>query len=624
MQLKYFAGCAGWRFLRGLYPDSLAPKEYLSYYSRIFDIVEVALPATYRFSLKHWAAETPPAFRFAVRLPPLEAVEGEGRLGAFLEGLAPVEEKVLAVVVRAPDIEFADGGRRWLEETLDACTYHGYSVVIDPVHQSWFSDLAYGIMRRRGTALMWSSGRQGPPQAAVTSDTIYLRLAGAATEGSNDNSGMWKAWVDKARQEAQDDRRVETTVIIADHPGIANAALAALGLPEKKYAGPLLTLKPVSAANLSQQGARKWWTGRAVACIDLNAFYPSCEELREPALRGAPHAVIMTDQPAGSITRGVVSSCSYAARRFGVKSAMPLSRALALCPDLILRPVDIPYYKQVSEKVMAVLAGFASVLEQASIDEAFVDCTDRLAAAPGAGPERYAADIKKAILERCGLSVSVGIAPTKSAAKIACDFVKPDGTTIVYPDQLQDFLAPLEVGRISGIGPKTQQELKRAMGVETIGQLAACDVQRLAALFGKNMGVWMWHVATGADDEPVQPRDDHVSVSTEHSLELHARSRDEVIAHLHGLVDELYSRIARKGYMFRTVGVKLVRSDFATESREVSFQGAKAGREAIASAIPVLADRFSYDGKPVRKVGLRVTNLVSPGGQKQTTLLDFG
>ena len=600
--MKYFVGCTGWRLDArgtGFYPGSLEPKEQLQFYSRVFDIVEFGLPATYHFSLKKWAAETPEGFRFIIRMPWL----AQGAVGTFLEGLRDIEEKVLAVAVQTPaGIDLAVG-RAWLDDILGKCTYHGYTALVDFSHPSWSSDSAYAIMRKHGAASYWSNGRQELAQAQVTSDLVCLRLA--SQEG-------WQAWVKRAGEEAEGDRHAEAVSIIADSPALANAALRFLGLPEKKYRGPLPAPAPVRLP------AR--WKGRAVACVDLNAFYPSCEELREPSLKGRPHAVIMTDQPAGGITKGVVSSCSYEARRFGVRSAMPLARALSLCPDLILRPVDIGYYRQVSEKVMSGLAAFADVIEQASVDEAFLDCTTRLVST---NPENYAAQIKKAINDSCGLAASIGIAPTKSAAKIASDFKKPDGTTIVYPDRLQDFLAPLEVGRVSGIGPKTQQQLKR-LGIETIGQLASYDVQKLSSRFGRN-GLWMWQVATGADDSPVVPRDDHLSVSTEHTLEVHVRSKDEVVAHLNNLVDEIYGRVARHGYHFRTVGVKLVRSDFSIESREVSFPNPKIGRESIASAIPQLAERFSYHGLAIRKVGLRVTNLTSPRlNEAQKTLLDFG
>jgi DNA polymerase IV (DinB-like DNA polymerase) len=358
-------------------------------------------------------------------------------------------------------------------------------------------------------------------------------------------------------------------------------------------------------------------------CVDLNAFYPSCEELREPALAGKPHTVIMTDQKE-RITKGVVSSCSYEARKFGIRSAMPLARALALCPDLLLRPVDIPYYQQVSEKVMGVLEQFADVLEQASIDEAFLDCTKSAAA----DPYGHAARIKAAIKERCGLQVSVGVAPSKSIAKIASDFKKPDGLTVVHPSRLGTFLAPLEVGRISGIGPKTQQTLKK-MGIETIGQLASCDVQRLTDRFGRN-GLWMWRVANGSDDEAVQPREEHVSLSIEHTLDEFTRDRDRIFVYLNELVEEIYDRIVRRGYMFRTVGVKIVRTDFTIETRETSFQELQARRESISSVIEQLLGKFSLEESTpaVRKVGLWVTNLVSMREEesqirRQRTILDY-
>ena len=225
------------------------------------------------------------------------------------------------------------------------------------------------------------------------------------------------------------------------------------------------------------------WVGRVIACIDLNAFYPSCEELRDPSLKGKAHAVIMTDEKMGEIMRGAVSSCSYEARRYGVSSAMSRSKAKSMCPDLILHPVDIPYYEEISEQVMNAILKYADTLEQASIDEAFLDCTIRIRSE---SPETYALKIKKTIKDNCGgLACSIGVTSTKSAAKIASDFEKPDGLTVVYPAVLRKFLEPLDVGSVAGIGPKTQRALKD-MGIETLGELAKADAQRLKERFGKN------------------------------------------------------------------------------------------------------------------------------------------
>jgi DNA polymerase IV (DinB-like DNA polymerase) len=350
------------------------------------------------------------------------------------------------------------------------------------------------------------------------------------------------------------------------------------------------------------------WIGRVIACIDLNAFYPSCEELRDPSLKGKAHAVIMTDEKMGDIMKGAVSSCSYEARRYGVSSAMSLSKAKSLCPDLILRPVDIPYYRGISEQVMNAVQGYADTLEQASIDEAFLDCTTRILSE---SPETYAAKIKKTIRDKCGgLSCSIGVTSTKSAAKIASDFEKPDGLTVVYPTELKKFLEPLDVGAVAGIGPKTQRALKE-MSIDTLGQLAKADVQKLKEQFGKN-GYWMWKVANGTDDEMVAPRADNVSLSTENTLDVYTRDKEKIHGVLDELVDDLFQRVRENGYLFRTVGIKLVRTNFSVETRVTTFGEFRNDSESISSVLGRLLDKFeiSENKPPVRKVGLIVTHLV--------------
>ncbi len=596
--LKYFVGCAGWRYgslVTGFYPATLDPKDYLAYYSRVFDLAQVSMSSSYKHALGRWAEETPDSFRFIVKVP--RQATDINLIGKFLEDLAAIEEKVLAIIVQVPAAMTLMEGRKWLDKILAKCVYHGYSAAVEFGHGSWFQDMTYNILREHGAALVWSDRHLNP---IVTSDFLYLRLA-------NNNE---KAWIEKVKEQDQ----LEFAVIVVDNPAKANETLELLGLRRRKYAGPL----PAPSLPYMEP-----WKGRVVMCVDLNAFYPSCEELREPALRGKPHAVIMTDQK-DKVTKGVVSSCSYEARKFGVRSAMPLARVLALCPDIVLRPVDMPYYKQISEKVMDVLALYASVLEQASIDEAFLDCTGRAEN----DPYEHATRIKKAIREECGLLSSIGVAPSKSAAKIASDFKKPDGLTIVHPDYVQKFLAPLEVRRISGVGPKTQLALGK-IGIETIGQLAAFDVQKLTERFGRN-GLWMWKIANGSEDEAVQPREDSVSLSTEHTLEEFTKDRDRIFVYLDELVDEIYGRLVRHGYMFRTVGVKIVRADFTTETREISFQELQARRESISSVIGQLLSRFSFGDstQAVRKVGLRATILVSIREEEiqirsQKTLLDY-
>jgi DNA polymerase IV (DinB-like DNA polymerase) len=349
------------------------------------------------------------------------------------------------------------------------------------------------------------------------------------------------------------------------------------------------------------------WTGSVISCVDLNAFYSSCEELRNHTLKGKSHAVIMTDQHKGQITKGVVSTCSYEARKYGIRSAMPLSEALSLNPNLILLPVDISYYRQVSKKVMGVLEKFADVLEQASIDEAFLDCAIKRG---NDQPEDYAMKIKRAIKNECDLLCSIGVTSTKASAKIAADYRKPDGLTVVYPYNLKGFLESLAVSTVAGIGPQTQKRLMEK-GIETLGQLATYDVQKLIQEFGIN-GKWMWNVANGKDEEPVIPRGDHILISTESTLVRHTRNKDKIKQVLEGLVDELHERAQKNGYLFRTVGIKLVRADFTIETREITFQEFSETKISISSQVDVLLNRFTYSGDQpaTRKVGLKLSNLI--------------
>lgn len=410
--------------------------------------------------------------------------------------------------------------------------------------------------------------------------------------------------------------------------------------------------------------------------VDMNAFFPSCEEIRDPSLKGKPHAVIMTPEREGAITRGAVASCSYEARRYGIRSAMSLIKAKELCPDLILKPVDKQYYCQISNKVMALLDEYADILEKASIDEAYLDCSNKIKSQyflqmqyeSGRSQlrnekkddakseffltkseripftvESYALRIKNSIKAQCnGIVCSIGVAPTKSAAKIASDFIKPNGLTIVYSHNLLQFLAPLEAIKISGIGTKTNHVLKQ-MGIKTIGQLAKCDIQILIEKFGKKNGLWMWHVANGKDNDPVIPRETSLSLSAEKTLLEPSKDKKMILNYLiNELVDDVYERVKKGGYEFKTVGIKLVKSNFAVETRETTFFNYSHDKESIVAVIEPLLEKFyigkrnNYNSKDntfrelgfpfIRKIGIKVSNLSNIGKEKlnyQKTLYDY-
>jgi DNA polymerase IV (archaeal DinB-like DNA polymerase) len=388
---------------------------------------------------------------------------------------------------------------------------------------------------------------------------------------------------------------------------------------------------------------KKQWRGKAILHVDINSFYSSCEEIKNPSLKGKPHAVIMTPQDSNNITKGAVTTCSYEAKKLGIKSAMPLYKALELCPNLILHGVDKKFYEKISNEVMEILEDYADIFEQASIDEAYLDCTNKIATTE-VMVEEYAQDIKKSIKEKCdGLLTSIGIAPTKSVAKIASDYQKPDGLTIIHFNELQNFLNPLDVERISGIGIKTQKILKEQMNIKTIGQLSNTDVQLLIERFGKKIGTWMWQVANGLDNEPVLPHRNHISLSNESTLEFITYNKEIIKQSLYELIDGLYERIKNNKYQFRTVGIKIMRTDFSIETREKSYIKYQSERKSIESLIEEVLDKFDFEDNnlviptkkitrkflPIRKVGLKVSNLIAieksnkDNEYKQKTLLDY-
>lgn len=387
----------------------------------------------------------------------------------------------------------------------------------------------------------------------------------------------------------------------------------------------------------------KNWTGKVILHVDINSFYSSCEEIRNTSLKGKQHAVIMTNQTFGNITKGVVATCSYEAKRLGVQSGMPLYKALELCPNLILLTVDKSYYNKMSELIMKIIEGFSDSFEQASIDEAYLDCTAKISSS-NLTIEEYAKQIKKTIQDSCGgLLTSIGVSTSKSVAKIASDYQKPDGLIIVSREEINKFLYPLEVERISGIGVKTQKILKGEMKIKTIGQLAETDVQILIEKFGRKTGTWMWQVSNGEDNEPVIPRDDHISLSNESTLNNFTQDREEIKKYLHELVDELFERVINNDYQFRTVAIKLVRTDFRIETRETSYTTYQKSRKSIESVIDDLLDKFIFGNElsdtdriidsnkkvlTVRKVGLKVSNLIRDKNRRNTrsrqkTLLEY-
>lgn len=298
--------------------------------------------------------------------------------------------------------------------------------------------------------------------------------------------------------------------------------------------------------------------GRLVMHVDMDAFFAAIEQRDHEGYRGQPVIV------GGLSGRGVVSTCSYEARRFGVHSAMPMVRARRLCPQGIFLPGRFERYRAVSREIFAIFARYAPVVEPLSIDEAFLDLTgmEHLMGTPLA----YARKLKAEIREKTGLVASVGLAPNKFLAKLASDLRKPDGLVIVTPENMRAILDPLPVGRIWGVGRKTEQVLQR-LGIRHIQELRGTPREKLAAAMGEHMAAHLLALADGQDDRPVAPREPAKSIGKEVTFPVDLQSQAEAEQVLLELAEKVGYRLRREGVKGRTVQLKLRLGNFKTYTR---------------------------------------------------------
>jgi DNA polymerase-4 len=330
----------------------------------------------------------------------------------------------------------------------------------------------------------------------------------------------------------------------------------------------------------------------------MDAFYASVEQRDRPLLQGKP--VIVGADPRG---RGVVAAASYEVRRFGVHSAMPISRAARLCPQAVFLPVDMEKYARVSKEIMAILAEYSPLVEPLSLDEAFLDVTgtERLFGSPLG----LAQTIKRRIREAVGLAASAGVAPNKFLAKLASDLEKPDGLVEVRPGEEASFLQPLAVERLWGVGRVTAGELRR-MGIKTTGQLARVPVSLLQRRFGK-IGSHLHELAWGRDDRPVEPFAPPKSMGAEETFAQDHRDLDYLQLTLRAQAERVARELRAEGYVGRTVTLKLRFKDFRTLTRSLTGEPTQDGLEIFQRVRSLLA-RVPLV-QPVRLIGLSVSSL---------------
>jgi len=339
---------------------------------------------------------------------------------------------------------------------------------------------------------------------------------------------------------------------------------------------------------------------RRILHIDMDAFFASVEQKRHPELTGKPIVVGGSGDPT---KRGVVSTASYEARKFGIHSAMPLRTAYKLCPDAVFLPVDYEEYQRASEKVKNILREFTTVIEDMGIDEAFLDISQI-----DKPLEEIAENIKKRIKEETGLTCSIGIAPNKLLAKIASDMQKPDGLTIIKDDEIESRIWQLSVRKLWGVGPKTEAYLKN-MGIKTIGELASFSRDKLVKEFGESHGDYLYDAARGIDESPLVTHWEPKSHSREITFEKDTGNWQVIAKTLAGLTRDVTDEMKESGYKGKTVTVKVRFSDFETHTRAKTISKPTDSEEEIRKAAFDCLKRFELK-KKVRLIGVRVGGLI--------------
>jgi DNA polymerase IV (DinB-like DNA polymerase) len=352
---------------------------------------------------------------------------------------------------------------------------------------------------------------------------------------------------------------------------------------------------------------------RIILHLDMDSFYASVETQLNPNLKGKP--VVIGADPKNGTGRGVVSTCSYEARAFGIRSAMPISQAFILCPHAVFLPPQFSRYTKASEDVMAIIKSHDLPFQQVSIDEAFLDVS-ALGNYPRAA--ELAARIRHDISMQLGLTCSIGIAPTKVVAKIASDVDKPDGLTVVEPKNMVAFLSPMPVRKIPGVGSKSEAELF-AMGIRTIRDLAECDIQVLIARFGRS-AISLKAVTEGIDDDPVKERDGVKSVSRDMTFPEDTDNVQVIAETLDALARDVHQNLVDESLRCRTVTVKVRYSGFVTRTKARTLPHYSEDANTIYSCAHSLL-RDIFDGRPIRLLGIRLSSFEKRDGRQMNLTL---
>ena len=338
---------------------------------------------------------------------------------------------------------------------------------------------------------------------------------------------------------------------------------------------------------------------RRILHIDMDAFFAAVEEKRNPDLRGKPVVIGGSGDPS---KRGVVSTANYEARKYGIHSAMSLREAYKHCPHAVFLPVDYEAYSIVSWEFKEVLRSITTIMQDMGIDEAYLDISSL-----HDSNEAIVRKIKADIREKTGLTCSIGIGPNKLLAKIASDMQKPDGVAILNECDIESRLWPMPIRKLYGVGPKTEEHLKK-MCIVTIGQLAALPLEKLIDHFGRAYGCYLYEASRGIDDSPLITHWEPKSISRELTYQEDVREWQAIARTLADLTKEVVEDMKRHGYKARTVTVKIRFSDFRTFTRAKTIPDYVDSEEEIRKAAFACLKRIELN-KRVRLIGVRTSNL---------------
>ena len=359
--------------------------------------------------------------------------------------------------------------------------------------------------------------------------------------------------------------------------------------------------------------------GRVVFHIDFDYFYAQCEEVRKPELKTKPVCVCVFSDRGGD--SGAIATANYTARKFGVKSGIPITFAkkrLEQRKDAVFLPVDFEYYEKITEKAMQIMKNNADIFEYVGRDEAYLDVTKRVNEDFDKA-SHLAQQIKNSIRTELKLSCSIGVSSNKLISKIASDYQKPDGLTIVQPEKIENFLEELNIRVIPGIGKKTEQKFKE-MNLETIQEIKKIDVFTLNKEFGRKNGTYIYNAIRGINDEPVKEKEESIQYSKIITLKKDSKEYEFLLENLYELCKQIHDLIKNNNKMFKSIGIHFVQSDLSNKSKSKMLRNSTNNLEELEKNVEqLLTDALEDQSMTIRRIGVRVSDLSEIKGQSDIT-----